>query len=86
MNEIRFAELKIAPFALGLSAALVVLYLLCWVAVLVALQLAHGWLALFSTEPAGSLSGLAIGVVVSIVMGWVAGAVLVIVYNVALWR
>jgi uncharacterized membrane protein (DUF485 family) len=81
MNDIRFAELKLAPFAWGLSAALVVLYVLCWLAVLVAPQLAHGWLGLFSTEPAGSVSGLAIGVVVSIVMGWVASAVLVSVYN-----
>lgn len=86
MNDIRFAELKLSPFAWGLSAALVVLYVLCWLAVLVAPNLAHGWLGLFSTEPAGSLSGLLIGVVVSIVMGWVAGAVLVGVYNAALRR
>lgn len=86
MNDTRFAQLNLAPFAWGLSAALVVLYVLCWLAVLVAPGLAHGWLGLFSTEPAGSLSGLLVGVVVSIVMGWVAGAVLVSVYNAALRR
>jgi hypothetical protein len=86
MNGTRFAELKLAPFAWGLSAALVVLYILCWIAVFVAPDLAHGWLALFSTESPGSVSGLAIGVVVSIIMGWVAAAVLVSVYNAALRR
>lgn len=74
------------PFSWGLSAALAVLYVLCWLAVLVAPGLAHGWLGLFSTEPAGSLSGLVIGVAVSIVIGWVAGALLVSVYNVTLRR
>jgi hypothetical protein len=86
MNNIRFAELKLAPFAWGLSAALVVLYVLCWLAVLIAPDLAHGWLGLFSTQPPGSIGGLVIGIVVSAVMGWVAAAVLVPVYNAALRR
>jgi hypothetical protein len=86
MNDVSFGGLKLSPFAWGLSAGLVVLYVLCWLAVLVAPQLAHGRLGLFSTEPAGSWSGLLIGIVVSIVMGWVAGAVLVSVYNAALRR
>lgn len=86
MNDIRSGELKLAPFAWGLSAALVVLYVLCWLAVLVAPGLAHGWLGLFSTEPAGSVSGLVVGIVVSVVMGWVAAAVLVTVYNAMLRR
>lgn len=83
-NNVRYAELKLAPFAWGLSAALVVLYILCWLAVLVAPDLAHGWLGLFSTEPGGSVTGLIIGVVVSLIMGWVAAAILVSVYNAAL--
>lgn len=86
MNDVRFAELRLGPFALGLSAALVLLYVLCWLAVFVAPQLAHGWLGLFSTDPPGSVSGLAMGIVVSIVMGWIAGAVLVTVYNASLRR
>lgn len=86
MNDIRFAELKLAPFAWGLSAALVALYVLCWLGVLVAPNLAHGWLGLFTTEPTGSVSGLLIGVIISIAMGWIAGAVLVGVYNAALRR
>jgi hypothetical protein len=86
MNDIRLAELKISPFGWGLSAALVVLYVLCWLAVLVSPDFAHGWLGLFSTQPAGSIGGLVIGIVVSAVMGWVTAAVLVPVYNVALRR
>jgi hypothetical protein len=74
-------ELSLVAFGWGLSAALVVLYVLCWLAVLVAPSLAHGWLALFSTQPAGSVTSLIIGVIVNIVMGWVAAAVLVPVYN-----
>ena len=46
MNDVRFAQMKLVPFASGLSAALVVLYVLCWLAVFVAPDLAHGWLAL----------------------------------------
>ncbi len=86
MNDISYAPLKLTPFALGLSAALVVLYVLCWLTVLVAPGLAHGWLALFSTEAPGSVASLVIGVVVSAVMGWVAAAVLVTVYNATLRR
>lgn len=86
MNDIRFAELKLVPFALGLSAALVVLYVLCWLAVLVAPDLTHGWLGLFSTQPPGSITGLVIGVILNAVAGWVAAAVLVPVYNAALPR
>ena len=86
MNDTIHAPLKLAPFAFGLSAALVLLYVLCWLAVLVAPGLAHGWLALFSTEPPGSLGSLVVGVVVSAVMGWVAAAVLVLVYNATLNR
>jgi hypothetical protein len=74
-------ELSLPAFGWGLSAALVVLYLLCWLAVLIAPGLAHGWLALFSTEPAGSVGSLVIGVIVNIVMGWITAAVLVPVYN-----
>lgn len=86
MAETDSLQLKIAPFAWGLSASLVLLYVLCWLAVFIAPDLAHGWLGLFSTEPAGSLGGLLIGVVVSIVVGWIAGATLVTVYNAALRR
>lgn len=86
MSDGRFAELRLAPFAWGLSAALVVLYILCWLAVLVAPQLAHGWLGLFSTNPPGSASGLVVGVVVSLAIGWIAAFILVTVYNSTLKR
>ena len=81
MAQQQAQELSLVAFGWGLSAALVVLYVLCWLAVLVAPGLAHGWLALFSTEPAGSVTSLVIGVIVNIVLGWVAAAVLVPVYN-----
>lgn len=86
MADVRFAELKPAPFAWGLSAALVVLYVLCWLAVLVAPNLAHSWLGLFSAEPPGSVAGLATGIAVSIAMGWIAATVLATVYNALLRR
>ncbi len=81
MNDIAYAPLKLAAFGWGLSAALAVLYILCWLAVLVVPGLAHGWLALFSIQPAGTLGGLVTGIVLSIAMGWVTAAVLVPVYN-----
>lgn len=61
MNYIRFAELKLAPFGSGLSAVLVVLYVLCWLAVLVVPDLAHDRLGLFSTQSSGSISDLVVG-------------------------
>ncbi len=86
MKDITYAPLKLTAFGWGLSAALVVLYVLCWLAVLVAPGLAHGWLALFSTEPAGTAGGVVTGAVVSVAMGWVTAAVLVPVYNAVLRR
>lgn len=74
-------KLQLAPFSWGLSAALVTIYVLCWAAVWSFPNLAHGWLALFSTEPPGSMGGLAIGVIVSVAAGWISGTILVSVYN-----
>lgn len=44
-------------------------------------QLAHGWLALFSTAEVGSLRNFIDGVVFSIIFGWITAAVLVSIYN-----
>src|SRR5688500_17852024 len=63
-------ELNVMALAWGLSAALVVLYVVCWAAVFLFPGLAHGWPALFSTSPAGSISSLVTGVIWSVVMAW----------------
>jgi hypothetical protein len=74
-------RLSIVALGCGLSTALVVLYVLCWLAVFIAPGMAHGWLALFSNEPAGSVVGLVAGIVWSIILGWIGAAVLGSVYN-----
>jgi hypothetical protein len=74
-------QFNVIALGWGLSAALVVLYIVCWVAVFLFPGLAHGWLALFSTTPAGSISGLVAGVLWSVVMGWITACVLGFVYN-----
>jgi hypothetical protein len=62
-------KLSVVALGCGISSTLVVLYVLCWLAVLIAPGLAHGWLALFSTEPPGSITGLILGIVWSIIVG-----------------
>ena len=76
-----YQELSIAALGCGLSAALVVLYVLCWLAWFISPDLTHGWLALFSNRPPGSLAGLIIGTVWNIVFGWIGATVMGGVYN-----
>lgn len=68
MTESSCSRLKLVPLCWGLRAALVALCVLCWLAVLVAPRLAHGWRLLFSTEPAGSRNGLLPGAFASILL------------------
>lgn len=79
------ATFKFDLVALGwaLSAALVVLFGLCALAAVVfpGWQLAHGWLALFSVAPAGSLRNFADGIMFSVIFGWITAIVLVTIYN-----
>jgi hypothetical protein len=77
----KYQQFNIVALGWGLSAALVVLYVLCWLAVLVVPGLAHGWLALFSTAPIGSGTGLIAGIISSAVAGWITAVVLGFVYN-----
>lgn len=67
----------------GLSAALVVIFVLCFLAtvLLSELPLAHSWIELFTIAPMGSLRNFVEGVAGSFVTGWIAGAVLGWVYN-----
>jgi hypothetical protein len=68
---------------MALSAVLVVAYVLCVAAALVAptAPLAHGWVSLFSVAEMGTLRNLVEGVVASIVFSWVASAIFTPIYN-----
>ena len=77
-----------APFnivALGwaLSAALVVLFVLCLIVALLFpdLPATHAWVGLFSAAPLDSARVWIDGVVASVVFGWIAAAMLGAVYN-----
>jgi hypothetical protein len=75
--------LDLAGFGWGLSGALVVLLLICEIAAWIfpGWVLSHNWLMLFSAAEAGSLRNLLDGVVFSVLFGWIAAAVLVVIYN-----
>ena len=80
----RSAPLNLAAFGFAASAALVVLFVLCWIAAAVMPGLAgasHGWVALFTTAPVGSVRALVEGVIWSIVFGWIIALVMVPIYN-----
>jgi hypothetical protein len=73
----------IVALAWGLSAALVVLFVICLAVALVLpdWQASHGWIGLFSVAPMTSVRVWIDGIVFSIVFGWVSGVVLGLVYN-----
>jgi hypothetical protein len=77
------SPLNIVALGCGLSAALLVLFVVCLV---VALALpdwraSHGWIGLFSVAPMTSVRVWIDGIVFSVVFGWVSGVVLGLVYN-----
>ena len=74
---------NIAALGWALSAALVVLFVICLVVALLfpGLPATHTWVGLFSAAPFGSLRVWIDGVVFSVVFGWVTAAVLGAVYN-----
>jgi hypothetical protein len=67
----------------GLTATLLVLFVLCFLAALLFpnVSLAHSWLDLFSTRPVGSGAQLAEGVMWNVVFAWIAAVVFGVVYN-----
>jgi prepilin signal peptidase PulO-like enzyme (type II secretory pathway) len=81
-----YQQLSVLALGCGLSATLVALYVLCWLAVFILPDLTHGWLALFSTQPPGSLASLVGGIVLSALFGWIGAIVLGGVYNYVLER
>ena len=85
MNTRATANSPLDVVALGwrLSAALVVLFVIC-LAVAVVLpewRGSHAWVGLFSLAPKTTVRVWIDGIVFSIVFGWVAGVVLGLVYN-----
>ena len=77
-----------APFnivALGwaLSAALVVLFVICLIVALLFpdLSASHAWVGLFSAAPLGSIRVWIDGIVFSVVFAWITAFVLGAVYN-----
>jgi hypothetical protein len=80
----RSALLNLAAFGFAASAALVVLFVLCWIVAAIIPGLAgasHGWIALFTTAPVGSVKALIEGGMRSIVFGWIIAVVMVPIYN-----
>jgi hypothetical protein len=82
MND-QSGRLNIVALGWGLSAALVVLFVLCLVVALVlpGWPASHGWVGLFSVAPLTSVRVWIDGIVFSIVFGWVSAVVLGAVYN-----
>jgi len=80
----RSTPIHLGAFAVAISAALVVLFILCWLvaALLPGLEGAsHGWITLFSKAPVGSVRALIEGVIWSIIFGWIIAIVMVPTYN-----
>ena len=77
------SPLDVIALAWGLSAALVVLFVICLAVALVLPEwrASHGWIGLFSVAPMTSARVWIDGIVFSIVFGWVTGVVLGLVYN-----
>ena len=80
----RSAPLHFIAFGAAAAAALVVLFVLCWLAAAGMPSLvsaSHGWIRLFTTAPESSGRALIEGVIWSIVFGWIIAAVMVPIYN-----
>jgi len=74
--------------AVGFSVALIVLFVVCALAQLVApgLQASHAWVGLFTTAPVLLLQAWIEGLVFSAVFGAIAGTIFVLAYNVVVTR
>ncbi|HLC09457.1 MAG TPA: hypothetical protein VJK06_09260 [Methyloceanibacter sp.] len=76
-------HVNIVALGWGLTATLVALFVICALAAMLlpTLSLAHNWLGLFSTAPAGSLTNLVEGAIWNIVFAWFSAVVFGLVYN-----
>ena len=74
--------------AIGLSVALIVLFVLCALVRIVApgLQAAHAWVGLFTTAPVQSLQAWIEELVFSVVFGAIGGTIFVFGYNATIRR
>jgi hypothetical protein len=79
----RSSPLDMIALGWGLSATLVVLFVICVVAALVLPDwpASHRWVELFYLAPLTSLRVWMDGIVFSIVFGWISAVVLSLVYN-----
>ena len=82
------SPLNIVALGWGLSAALVVLFVICLAVALVFPEWrgSHAWVGLFSLAPKTTVRVWIDGIVFSIVFGWVTGVVLGLVYNLLIRR
>jgi hypothetical protein len=75
-------RLSISGLGWGVSAALVVLFVLCMLAALfMPMRVAHGYVALFSDAPVDSTRIWIDGLIWSLVAGWLVALVFGTVYN-----
>ena len=82
-KQILTNPINIVAAGWALSAALIVLFVLCALAGMTfpGMPLAHSWLNLFSTAPLGSARSFFEGTVGSLAFAWVTAVVLGLVYN-----
>ncbi len=76
-------RIPIAPAAWALSAALVVVFVLCAALALIAPELpfAHDWIELFTVRPVTTIFGWVEGLVGSVFVGWIFAVVAGSVFN-----
>lgn len=77
------SPLNIVAMGWALSAALVVLFVVCLAVALALPQwpATHAWIGLFSIAPLTSVRVWIDGIVFSVVFGWIGAVILVLVYN-----
>ncbi len=75
--------IKLVALGVAVSAALIVVYILCWLVALILpdAPLSHGWINLFTTAPVSSVRALIEGVIWNIVLAWLISIVLTPIYN-----
>jgi hypothetical protein len=86
MNAQSNSPLNIVALGWGISAALLILFLVCLISAIAfpnlpASQGWSAWIALFSVSPITSIRVWIDGVIFSLVFGWVTALVLGLVYN-----
>ena len=80
---LRTGPINIVALGVAISAALIVVYVLCWLVAVILpdVPLSHGWINLFTVAPVGSIRALIEGLGWSIVFSWVILFVLAPIYN-----